>query len=341
MANTRSFWLVFLMLTIVRAAGVVLSRLGRHRPPVLPMRPGPRLRSRHNPGRHASAVAGRLPSMWFAPASPAPARPSYSWQRRYDDRQPVQLFPEYQGGGPDSCHMRSAAAAAWVALNYSIFCTDIAGFGDLRRNDDDRRVVREVLYRILQEAFEAANIPWAACRHEDRGDGTLTLVPPTVPTMPLVDPLVALLAAKIKMHNRQAGDPVRIELRAALHMGPVFHDANGICGHALNHTARMLDAPVLKRSLTASQADLAFIASAHVYDTVVRHATGLVDPTTFQPVRVQTKESETTGWMHLGGHSAQHPTLDLSLPTRYRLASHERHRQQAGLYVRCRRRPEQ
>ncbi len=122
-------------------------------------------------------------------------------------------------------------------------------------------------------------------------------------------------------------------------MGPVFHDANGICGHALNHTARMLDAPVLKRSLTASHADLAFIASAHIYDTVVRHATGLVDPTTFQPVRVRTKESETTGWMHLGGRSVHHPMFDLFPTAISRLSSPGRHRQPTGLHVHCGRRP--
>jgi len=187
----------------------------------------------------------------------------------------------------------SAIATTEAPLNYSIFCTDIAGF------TDPRRVVRDALYRILREAFDAANVPWTMCHHEDRGDGTLTLIPPTLPTMPLVDPLIALLAAKLKRHNRQAGYPVRIHLRAALHVGPIFHDANGKCGHALNYTARMLNAPILKQSLASTRANLAFIVSAHIYDTVVRHATGLVDHNTFQAVQVPTAESTTTGWMHL------------------------------------------
>jgi hypothetical protein len=193
------------------------------------------------------------------------------------------------------------AAPPDAPLNCTIFCTDIAGFGDPRRDDDDRRVIREALYRILREVFEAANVPWDACVHEDRGDGTLTVAPPTVPTGPLVDPLVPLLAARLKRYNRQAGDPVRIQLRAALHVGPVAPDADGLRGHALIHAARMLDAPALKDALTAAGADLAFIASGHVYETVIRHAIGLVDPDAFRRIRVNVKESKTMSWMYVVG----------------------------------------
>jgi hypothetical protein len=162
-------------------------------------------------------------------------------------------------------------------------------------------VVRDALYRILQEAFEGSNVPWTTCLHEDRGDGTLTIVPPTVSTLWLVDPLLALLAAKLKRHNRQAGDPVRIQLRVALHVGPIFRDAQGLCGQSLIRAARMLDAQILRQSLASTGADLAFIASDHVYDSVVRHAAGLVDPTTFRRVRFQVKESKITSWIHLAG----------------------------------------
>jgi len=130
---------------------------------------------------------------------------------------------------PNSGHHRPLAGAP---LNCSILCTDIAGFGDPRRDDDDRRVIRAALYKILRDVFEASNLPWDMCVHEDRGDGTLTVVPPTIPTGPLVDPLVPMLASRLKRYNRQAGAPVRIQLRAALHVGPVAPDADGLRGHA-------------------------------------------------------------------------------------------------------------
>jgi CRP-like cAMP-binding protein len=193
-------------------------------------------------------------------------------------------------------------ATPWAPLNCSIFYTDIAAFGDPQRDDDDRRVVRDALYRILQEAFEGSGVPWAACVHEDRGDGILSIAPPTVSTVCLVDPLQALLAAKLKRYNRQAGAPVRIQLRAALHLGPVYYDRQGgLCGHALIQTARLLDAPALKRTLADSRADLAFISSEHVYDTVIRHVQGLVDPLAYQRIPIGVKEATYSGWMVASG----------------------------------------
>ena len=47
--------------------------------------------------------------------------------------------------------------------------------------------------------------------------------------------------------------------------------------------------------------DLGFVASAHVYDTVIRHATGLVEPDAYQKIRTRVKESTITGWMYLAG----------------------------------------
>ncbi|MBT8225306.1 MAG: cyclic nucleotide-binding domain-containing protein [Dactylosporangium sp.] len=192
-----------------------------------------------------------------------------------------------------------------MPLNHSIFFTDIAAFGDPSRDDDDRRVVHNALYTMLRESFEGSNVPWQRCIHEDRGDGILTVVPPTVSTVSLVEPLIALLAARLRRHNRRAGSPVRIQLRAALHVGPVRVDHTGLSGHSLIHTARLLDAPVLKRALATMEADLAFIASDHVYDTVIKHAGGFVDPAAYQRLKVQAKRNESpiAGWMSLAGGS--------------------------------------
>jgi Crp-like helix-turn-helix domain len=193
------------------------------------------------------------------------------------------------------------SSAPEASLNCSIFFTDIAEFGDPRRDDDDRRVVRDALYRILPDVFDRSSVPWDQCLHEDRGDGILTIVPPNYSTVSLVDPLVALLAGRLKWYNRQAGPPVRMQLRAALHVGPVYRDMQGLGGHALIHTARMLDAPILKEALASTQADLAFMVSTHIYETVIRHATQLADPSAYRRVRFQVKESKITSWMYLAG----------------------------------------
>ena len=190
---------------------------------------------------------------------------------------------------------------AWSSLNCSVLYTDVAGFSAPVRTEADRQVVRDLLYDLLRAAFEESGVSWAACYHEDRGDGVLVIVPPGVPTRAVADPLLALLAAELRRHNRRAAAPVRIQLRAALHVGPVSRDAEGVNGDVIIHTARMLDAPPLREALRTADADLAFMASAHVYETALSSDTGLLDPVTFTQVSFQVKESRITAWMHVAG----------------------------------------
>ena len=63
----------------------------------------------------------------------------------------------------------------------------------------------------------------------------------------------------------------------------------------------MLDAPVLKETLAATQADLTVMASSHVYDAIIRRAPGFVDRAAFRQVRYQVKEAKITSWMYLAG----------------------------------------
>lgn len=70
------------------------------------------------------------------------------------------------------------------------------------------------------------------------------------------------------------------------------------------HTARMLDAPPLRDALAASEADLAFMTSGHVFDTVLKNDRGLLDPGRFTPVSFRVKESQIAAWMYVAGPRA-------------------------------------
>ena len=215
-------------------------------------------------------------------------------------------------------------AAAWQQdwaepLNCSILFTDVAGFSDPVRNDSDRDVVRTAMYEIVRSAFEASRVPWAACYHEDRGDGAVIVVPPNISTQRVVDPLVQELADRLRQYNRRASDVVRIQLRAALHIGPVGKDAEGLTGQAVIAAARIVDAPVIKQRLAAEQADLIFAASDYVYDHVVRSCDGRVDPAAFEHVECQVKESRVSAWVHLAGRVVPPPphlTLEAAVDAR-------------------------
>jgi CRP-like cAMP-binding protein/tetratricopeptide (TPR) repeat protein len=197
-------------------------------------------------------------------------------------------------------------AARWFGvpgepLNCSILFTDVAGFGNPLRLDPDREAVRAALYEILRSSLAAAGVPWADCYYEDRGDGAVIVVPPTISTLRVVDPLVPELAVRLRQYNRRASEVVQIQLRAALHVGPVGKDAEGLTGQAVISTARILDAPVVKERLADARADLIFAVSDYVYENVVRHGAGRVDSGAFEHVAAQVKESRVSAWIHLAG----------------------------------------
>jgi CRP-like cAMP-binding protein len=206
---------------------------------------------------------------------------------------------------------REHGLATWAGQNCSILFTDVTAFGDHERDDYDRQTVRRRMYEIIRDGFDRSGVSWAACHHEDRGDGTLVVVPPTIPTVSLVDPLLARLAAALGRHNRQSSDAVRIQLRVALNVGPVVSDTEGVSGESIIHTARLLESPVLKDGVVTTGADLGFIVSTFVYDTVVKHSPGYVDAKGFQQISFRKKESEITAWMHLAGPLARCPAGDL------------------------------
>jgi CRP-like cAMP-binding protein/tetratricopeptide (TPR) repeat protein len=220
------------------------------------------------------------------------------------------------GRAPNGSPAAEPEAAQWQRdwrepLNCSIVFTDVAGFSDPVRNDSDRDVVRAAMYEILRSGFDAARVPWAACYREDRGDGAVIVVPPIISTHRLVDPLLAELADRLRQYNRRASEVVRIQLRVALHVGPVGRDAEGLTGQAVIAAARIVDAPVIKARLAAEQADLIFAASDYVYDHVVRNCAGRVDPASFEHLEAQVKESRVSVWAHLAGRAAPPPGLTL------------------------------
>ncbi len=67
--------------------------------------------------------------------------------------------------------------------------------------------------------------------------------------------------------------------------------------------------------MIARHADLAVVASTHVYDTVIRQTDGLVDQSEYQRIPIRVKETDTTGWLYLHGRTSQ-PRRHLAGPGR-------------------------
>jgi tetratricopeptide (TPR) repeat protein len=178
---------------------------------------------------------------------------------------------------------------------------DVAGFGDLRRTNINQLAVRCGLYRVLSQGFLRAGIPWDDCRREDRGDGVLVVVPPTVPKSPFVESLPLELLALLRKHNDTHSAEEQIRLRMALHAGEIHHDEHGVAGRAVNLAFRLVDAPAFRQALAQSSDQLAVIASEWFYEEVVWH----VAATGYHQVAVEAKETSTTAWICFPGSGAQ------------------------------------
>jgi hypothetical protein len=178
-----------------------------------------------------------------------------------------------------------------------LFAVDIAQFTDARRDDEVQLALREALYRLLVDSFEGSGIPWAACVHEDRGDGVIVIVPAHMPTITIVDPLVDQIRTRLRRHNRLSSPVAQVRLRLAAHIGEVYRDMHGLAGKAVNHLFRMLDAPELRAVLAASDAEVALIVSDYLYESVIRGAPNGVDPTAYRQVTVRVKQFEACAWV--------------------------------------------
>jgi CRP-like cAMP-binding protein len=178
--------------------------------------------------------------------------------------------------------------------NCTVLLTDVVGFGARSRTDSDRRLIRKTLFQMTQTALQG--MPDA--QSEDRGDGILTVVPPNVSTMRVVDRVLEKLAAALELHNRTHPEPVRFKLRLAVNVGPVANDI-GVTGEALIVAARLVDAPRFKEAIAGSAASLGVIVSPFVYETVIRHSTDPREVASYFQVLVEVKESITTAWMKL------------------------------------------
>jgi class 3 adenylate cyclase len=176
---------------------------------------------------------------------------------------------------------------------------DIAEFTRADRDDEIQLHLRTCLYGLLREALGRSGMSWDQGQHEDRGDGAVMIFSPDQAAQPIVDAFPDRLRCLIRRHNRFSCEPVRMQLRVAVHVGPVYRDEHGFAGDDVTYLCRMLDAQPLRRALTDSGAELAFIISDYVYEKLVRRRQSLADQRSFQRVRTQVKRTLVHGWIFL------------------------------------------
>jgi hypothetical protein len=145
------------------------------------------------------------------------------------------------------------------------------------------------MYQVIKDAAETAQMPWADCEHENRGDGCFVLAPPGTSVHSLVYPLAPLIRDGLSKVNKTLPADHPLRLRMAVHHGDVVHDEHGVISPDLNLLFHMLNAPVLRARF--EHGDLALIVSDDVYRRVVKWRPGLIDSKDFEPLMVDSKVS--------------------------------------------------
>jgi CRP-like cAMP-binding protein len=180
--------------------------------------------------------------------------------------------------------------------NCTVILTDVMGFGGRHRNVEDRQSVRQALYEMTLSFLGGFGV---VCSCEDRGDGFLLVIPPSVPTSRVMARLLTDLPPRLQWHNHTYSEAMGIRLRVAVDVGPVVSDSAGISGDTIINVARLVEASILKQRMEASRPNLGVIASPFVYDTAIRPALGEFGPVGYEPVQVSVKESSLPAWMKL------------------------------------------
>lgn len=252
-----------------------------HGPPITRDDTGCRLNVKSAGHGHPSAQVTRTRAVAGKPQRvPAPARMS-------------------RPGGPEP-----SAAPSY----HGMLAVDIKGFNDPRRDHEIRRSLRVAMYELLAGSLHRSGLPWDACYHEDRGDGVLVVAPTGVPAVMLLYPVAEHLRAAVRRHNRFHVEIAQIRLRTAVHAGEVCFDHHGVCGGAVTHLFRMLEASTFKQALDASGADFALVTSNTIFTEVVLPGMSLIDPDMYAPVHIRCKETSARTWIYLP--PVRHPALD-------------------------------
>jgi hypothetical protein len=185
----------------------------------------------------------------------------------------------------------------------SLIAIDVVGFGGFHRNRQVQKHVRNSLYKITESALGASKVELSGCYSEDRGDGLIIAVRSDVPTERLIHPFAEYLRAGVRLHNLLSSEVAQMRLRIAVHGAETWTDEHGLVGDGVIHLFRLLDAPEFKRVIQQSHAYVALIASETVYDEVIWHAPGLIDPDDYASIGIKYKELSCVGWVRLVGRA--------------------------------------
>jgi hypothetical protein len=158
---------------------------------------------------------------------------------------------------------------------------------------------------LVHEALDAAAVDSADCAVEDRGDGTLLVLPADASKADVTDALLATLGTGLRRLNATANDHGRLRLRVALHCGDVVRNEEGWRGGAVVTTFRLNTAAAVREALTgAPDAVMALVVSDRWFDDAIRPGWALTDAADFQPRAIPVGDTVVRAWITAPIHTS-------------------------------------
>ncbi|MFE2064941.1 hypothetical protein ACFXDH_21515 [Streptomyces sp. NPDC059467] len=182
-----------------------------------------------------------------------------------------------------------------------LLAVDAQGYG--RSSPLRQHWIQEAVPRVLDEAAEEVGFDRAAWLTQVAGDSALSILPVEESEPRLVDDFMRHLDSAIQGVNDGRQPDAWLQLRAAVHYGPVTLAASGFSDRGTVEVARIRDSRPLRQALRLSAgARLAVAVSREVFNTVVVSAYTTLRTAEFREVRVREKEFDDTVWIRvLGG----------------------------------------
>ncbi|OLF14820.1 hypothetical protein BU204_24990 [Actinophytocola xanthii] len=188
-------------------------------------------------------------------------------------------------------------------LHRSILLVDIEDSDS--RPDDVKWRHRAELRSIVFGAVADIGVAPEAFTAKDTGDGWRVLFLPEVAKNRLAGPLVAALVRRLVRYNDAAAPGERMRLRTVLHAGELLWDGSDFFGSALNEASWLVDSDELRECLALRAAPAVLMVSDVIYNGVVRHGYGEIDPERYEPRLVRAKKRDLATWVcWLGGDLA-------------------------------------
>jgi hypothetical protein len=141
-----------------------------------------------------------------------------------------------------------------------------------QRPDAAQVEAQRAMTALMREAGHNGALERAQWIIQPQGDGELALLPPGIDEAYVITSLVHQVSAGLHLYNRFASTAARLRMRVAVHEGLTYVAESGFAGDAINTVCRLRDAHETKDALRATKNDMVLVASARIFDDVVRGA---------------------------------------------------------------------